>query len=612
VKATPPAGNAAKDATEVASLGVIAGCVIQSALIAARTASLSIGPLPVWACALPAYLTRAFGVLVVAAPALLVAALAYTPRRVAPRTAARAERVAQNGRWLFALVPALVLALPDRARFIGDYLLRRGAVLAGTYPGTFPQSLWLDRFVQGELVPWLGGRSEDGNLPGARWLGLAACVATTVIAASAVDRSERSRPGSRWLLMASACLAAGGYLCVFTGYARDVVEVLPLSLLLLVSLHQRVRERRGRSPVPELALSALLALHRTALCLVPAYLVASLGRSRAGTAASRGGAPARAGVLSRAALAALVVTALAMAPTLLRVLITFDLPRHAPWLSAAGGAPPPIADARSLWDLLNVLLMLAPAAPLAWLGVAGAGRPRERSFLLAAGLGWTVPALLLRPQQGPFRDYDVYAGLALAWSYVAVAGLWQVARRGRRAGRALVALSLVSTLQASLGLLLVSNDVAATEARVRHALTLADPRRPGEAANMNYYLGLNAERRGEWPAAARAFRAAAELSPSPVRLIDAGRAAAYAHDWKACEDCFAGLVARDSTSINGWCGLAGAQRSRGDTLGAARAEQRLFALCATPALRDIALSLLDYAPVIDGTGVLKARLRALR
>src|SRR5262249_10914251 len=166
------------------------------------------------------------------------------------------------------------------------------------------------------------------------------------------------------------------------------------------------------------------------------YLVASFGGPRAASSAARDGG------LSRAALALLIVTALAMALTLLRLLITFDLPHHAPWLSPGGGARPPIADPRSLWDLLNVLLMLAPVASLGWLGVAASGRPRERLFLLAAVLGWAVPALLLRPQQGPFRDYDVYAGLALTWSYIAVAGLWQVARRGRRIDRALVALSL--------------------------------------------------------------------------------------------------------------------------------------------------------------------------
>src|SRR5262249_44959622 len=156
---------------------------------------------------------------------------------------------------------------------------RRGAILQQEYPEVFPQSFPLDRIVQTTLVPALGANPSHRTLPGARWVGWLASIALTVLAARMAGawRGTPRRPG----VAATACVAMTGLRCVFTGYARDVVEALPLVLLLLLGLRQRIPAGARPSPVPEIALSALLWLHRASLGLVPAYLVATLGGSRA-------------------------------------------------------------------------------------------------------------------------------------------------------------------------------------------------------------------------------------------------------------------------------------------------------------------------------------------
>ena len=580
----------------VSAAWVLIGCILESLLIVARFISIGRGPTDLWACALPAYLPPASAAAAMLAPPLFLLPFAWISLRRSARTAHGIGRVA-----LLVLPPVLVLAFPDRAGFIGDFLFRQGSVLGRNYPASFPQSLPLDRLVQGWLVPVLGARPLEGALPGARWLGLIACVAFSLV----VARSS-ARPGadSAWRHLVWGCFVLAGYLCVFTGYARDVVESLPLTAILLFALVERLDARSQRSPAPELALAALLMLHRSALCLVPAYALVSLWPARDTTAARRNWR-------WLVGVAVLGLTIVVMGPRYVHLLWRFDLPRHAAWTSASG-ALPPIADPRSLWDLLNALLMLAPLAALAWLGPVSAASGRERGFMLAASLGWLIPMMLARPQQGAFRDYDVYAGAALTLAFVAVLGLERLAWRGRRVEKALIALSFVSTLQASLGLLLVSSDVAATEARVRHGLTIADARWTGANATMSEYLGLNAERRGQWRAAAQAYSDAARLAPSPLRLARAGRAAACAGDWQTSVEQFAALIDRDPTSAIGWSGYAGAQRGLANGRPDSVAETRLLELCRTRAQQRVAIAFLNYASALDSAGVLRAKLAAVR
>jgi len=162
------------------------GCILESLLIVARFISIGRGPTDLWACALPAYLPLASAAAAMLAPALFLLPFAWISLRSSARTAHGIGRVA-----LFVLPQVLVLAFPDRAGFIGDFLFRQGSVLGRNYPASFPQSLPLDRLVQGWLVPVLGARPLEDALPGARWLGLIACVAFSLV----VARSS-ARPGA--------------------------------------------------------------------------------------------------------------------------------------------------------------------------------------------------------------------------------------------------------------------------------------------------------------------------------------------------------------------------------------------------------------------------------
>ena len=108
-------------------------------------------------------------------------------------------------------------------------------------------------------------------------------------------------------------------------------------------------------------------------------------------------------------------------------------------------------------------------------------------------VGWLPAILLARPQQGAFRDYDVYACFALILSFAVFRLLLESLKLAPVLGRWAVLLSCLSTSQAGLGLLLVSTSPTATEARVRHGLELADRRLNLEMAQMQDFLGLLAE-----------------------------------------------------------------------------------------------------------------------
>ena len=582
--------------------GLLLSCIVGFLPIALRVGVLWTGPTTAWAFALPAYLPAGLAVASLAVPIALVCtiiALGYSTHPGGPGTSSVRRAL---GLAPLLAIPALVWALPDLTGFMGDYLFRQGAILAGNYPASFPQSLPLDRLVQGSLVPMLGVRPQAGGLPAARWMGLVACLAMTLLSVRALRRKQLNG----WSCLAIVVLAGGGYLCIFTGYARDWVELLPLTLLLLVTLLDRVRAGGRLSPAPELALSAILLLHRSAICLFPAYLIATGARLWPGQIQSPRHRFWGAGV------ALLSMVALSVGPRYVTIISAFDLPLHAPWLTSIAAPRPPVLDAHSMWDVLNALSLLSPAAPLAWLGIVALRDAHERWFMLGALAGWLPPVLLLRPQQGAFRDYDVYAGLALTLSFAAAVGLHRLIERGHSLARVCMAIAACSTLQASFGLLLVANSPTATEARVRHGLQLSEPGLTGERAGMNDFLGLQAEGRLDWLAASGYFSAASELAPSQVRLVRAGRSAAFARDWQSARKHFGEIIARDSTSTIGWCGYAATSARFDDTLETRRAEVRLLQLCRSRVRWAVALRFLSYAPALDTSGVLRQRILSTR
>jgi hypothetical protein len=492
--------------------------------------------------------------------------------------------------------------LPDRTGFMGDYLLRQGAVLARDYARTFPQSLALDRWVQGCLVPGLGANALAHTLVGARWLGLIACIATLVVSVFAVRQLGSAARYPNALILILGC---SGYLCVFTGYTRDTIELVPLTLLLVTGLFDRIDRPERMSPAPELVLLVMLSLHRSALCLTPAYAFATSNM------VMRRDTNARVPVRWLASVGLLLLGVALLAPIYVRTILEFDLPRHAGWLRSSGGPRSPIMDPRYCWDLLNAVLLLAPTAPLAAIALGSSSKRDQRALTFLTLFGWAPVALFMRVQQGPFRDYDVFACLAAVLSLLAVRALADLHPLSDRAQRVAMFLATASTLQASFGILLVSSNALATEARVRDGLRLSAPEERLQKAQMSEYLGSNAQSRLEWEQASLWFRDAAELVPSPLRLLRAGVASARTEDWRTAQRFFGKLVISDSSSVLGWCGYASSSLMLHDSTNTRLADSVLASLCRTKNRRLLALQFLNGAPAVDRSGLVRQRLRAL-
>src|SRR5262245_10409661 len=102
---------------------LVVGCCVELALVALRTLGLLIGSIRVWCCAWPSYLPVTLALVDIICPVALVGLLLlWRDARPVRRPESPFGRFLKQ--WPLAVVPILVLALPDRAGFMGDYLLR--------------------------------------------------------------------------------------------------------------------------------------------------------------------------------------------------------------------------------------------------------------------------------------------------------------------------------------------------------------------------------------------------------------------------------------------------------------------------------------------------------
>ncbi len=580
------------------SSSVLAALVLaEAAFLALRTLA-SLGVVTaVWSCNLPAYLTPSAGAAAVGVPLLAGLALFALEARVAGAPGAGGPSRLRGSLWILALAlpPLLCLSLPDRTGFLGDFLERRGSIEGARYAAMFPQSLFLDRWIQGRLLPLLATSLDLDRA--ARFLG-----ATSYLALLAIAARGSAAFGLRglWRVVAVTLLGVGGIACLFTGYSRDTVEFMPLELALCFALAARARRPARLTPWPELLLLALECLHRMAIVLIVPYLVVTLQALRAS-----GGSWRRSPPWLLAALA-LVAGSLALAPRYLRVFATFDLTYHAGWLAARGGGIP-FLDWSHDAGVLNALTILAPAAWLALLLLAGPLERSGRALDVALAAIWIPVVLLVRPQQGIFRDFDVYAPMALALSFVGVRQLARLDRIRPRLARSLGALSAISSVQGMLALMLVAASPAATDARVWAAID--DPATPAiHRAQMLDYLADGFSLAQDYRRAADLYARSVELAPTVRRLVSAGTSFADAGDYGRARGYFARLIAIDSTSVLGWCGYAATSLQLPDSAEARRSIERLRALTASPERRRVAVRFLDLDWRLDPHGTLRAAL----
>ena len=492
----------------------------------------------------------------------VLSALALAPplaRRAEPAFRRAGEAIAR-GSWVVTLVAVacaalIVLALPDQVRFVGDFQLRQGAIdEAGSAGRIFTQAMPLDLFLHVDLPTLLmgAGRLDVNWAP--RALG-ALEAALLALLALAFARALALR-GTGALVVAVAVFF-GGYLGLYTGYSKVGGEMVLLAVAVATfGLRAACDPSATGSRRGLLALGVTLALgaflHRSVVGFVPAVLLAFALALHARPAALR----------SPEIWAAIGLPVLAFALTLGRIVGTFthfDPGMHlaSPEVNAQGGLLASMFAGPRAVDLPNVVVLLAPLAPvLPLVGMAWGRRlPRGREAALLITLAVPFLGLLffLHPWQGVFRDYDTLseAGITLA-----LLAAWLAGETLRRAPSfAWVGVAVVLAVAApSVQWLAHQTDVDRGLARVAALMTGPPARSPEERGKTWDYVGVRNFNRERWDDAAAAFARAAETQPSARVLVEWGMAETMRGDLPAAQRSYRRAIARDSSNVTAWQG----------------------------------------------------------
>lgn len=564
----------------------IAGVVLWmllAALLAARAIATFVPTMAAWGLNLQRFLAPG-----IAWTTWGLAALALWPAvgtRIAPALGALGDRLGRRGAGLgVALGVALVVALcPDRVWFVGDYLMRYATLqYQHDFAKMFPQTMPLDTLLHNTIPMALRAATGLPVLAYARVLGVLEAGAFAWCAARFA-----SAAGFRGATAAAVAALAtfGGALTTFTGYLRPAAELSLLTAATGALALELVRS--GRRPLAlGITLAIALAMHRSAIALLPAAAAAwALGGRRHATLTR----DARFWIGAALPLATLAL----LAPRLLRIVTTFDLPHHleTPEVRAAGG---PLAAAfaglRAL-DLGNALVVLVPLAIALPVLVAMLGRRALRAPEALVLGALVVPQaaifVLVHPQQGVFRDWDVLApcGVAFALALAWWTGLALDARPGRGA---LAAAITASVALAALQWLLHGRDRDRGLERVRAFAFEAPAHADLERASALDFLGNREAELGHWAEAASVFGEAVALAPSPRLLQTWAMALSQSGDLDGALRAYRQLAERAPDQAPGWAGLATTATRLGlrdEALAAAHALDRLRA--GNPVVRDV-------------------------
>lgn len=465
---------------------------------------------------------------------------------VARRAAAAADRLGDSlvrapGRSaaLWAAGGALLAwMLPDRAGFVGDFLLREntlgteGVNIAQWYPQALPLDLAIHHHLAHALMLVTGPNPTDaGRLIGA-------CDAALLGWLAVRFARELDVRGGAALVAASGVFWTG-MLTLFTGYNKAFAE---MTLVIAAVGTFGVRAARsGGGIVPLLLVAAVgFTLHRSALGILPALALACAWGWRA-----RG----RELLLRPAGWIALAAPALSLAfmvPRILHIVRNVDPIHFTPAEPGKSALASAFAGARPA-DMLNLIAMLAPLAPaaLAALPALGAGAWRRREMLLLGSLALPFVALIpfIHAQQGLFRDWDDFAAAGMG---VALLAAWLLAETLQAASaRAWLALPLcLAAAVPSVQWLVHHTDEQRSIARVR-AFVEQPPARTGFERAMTWqYLGLTYLARSQAVEGADAYAHAADLLSSPHILRQWGFAESLAGHHERARGVFRTLLAR--------------------------------------------------------------------
>lgn len=493
------------------------------------------------------------------AAALLAPALARPLARALPEGATGATLL---GGALALAMGALALAFPDRLQFTGDSGMRHGTFAASEHPLLLvPQAMPGDLWLHWALPRWMLAHAHWSAEATDRALGALLAVANGM-AAARLARALRLTGAPALAVMAIAGWTAAPAL--FSGYAKALVELAVLELVAAAALAGVARGREGLT-VLGLATAAAIVLHRSGLVLLPAYLAgAALVIRREGANAWRRPALAISALPVAAALAAL-------GPRLARTLAGFDVSHH---VARAGASPAAIGGyvlaPAHLLDLANLLLLLVPALPLAFAFVVrerGDGDADGRAARAFATAALVLPplavALVVRPQQGVFRDWDMFmpAGVAVA--------AWLATRTGERLARArdgahLALPVLVLCVAVSAGWLAHQADVPRATARAR-AILLGPPARSGDERATGFdRLALVALWANDADAMAEACSLSVDAAPNPRVLGEWGMAETMRQRYAAAQAHYLRAVALNPDFTLAWKGVAASSSALGD------------------------------------------------
>lgn len=473
----------------------------------------------------------------------------------------------------WALAGALIaLVLPDRVRFVGDFLLRQGTVEIAEKPGSlFPQALPLDVWLHYNLpLRLIATQAMDAN-GAARVLGLVEAALLGALACAFARRREL-RGGAA--LATAAVVLFGGYLGMFTGFSKAFAEMSVLVAFAGVSAIGALSTGRGLLPLG-LACAVGIGLHRSALGMYPALaLVWGLWLARHG----RNGAWQRPQTMIAFALpiAALAV----MGPRILGTVLKTDTAVHftPPEVVAQGGMLAAAFAGTRLLDMASLVLMLSPLALAipALLGVLARKPERRHEALVLAALALPFVGVMafIHPAQGLFRDWDDFAATGVALSLIAAWLVGETLRDTRRFAWLAVAVTLGVAVPA-LQWLAVHVDTGRGLARVRAFVTEPPVRPPAQRGTTWDYLGIRNFRLERFAEAQAALARAAETAPSPRILHEWALAAVRAGDDVTARDVFHRLLEKDPANNLGWLGLATACMRLRDVPEAQRAATEL-------------------------------------
>ncbi len=490
----------------------------------------------------------------------LACALALVPALSAPLVA-RLPRAARDTRgWTLALAVLLGLLawnFPERAFLTGDTALRHGRFAVFEHPELLvPQALPADLLLHYTLPRWMQAHTPIDVEHAARLWGTLLAAASALTAWS-LSRAAAKRGAAAFAAATAAAFTATLALC--NGYAKSIVELNVVVLVAAGALLSLARGDRGIARLG-LAVGIALVLHRSALALVPAWLAGLLMVQLRDAGAWK--RPASwLGVL--APLAALALTGARS----LRTLTTFDASHHLSGTATSGGSW--LAATFSPLHLLDVLQVVLLTAPLAIpLGVLLIGRPAlwrraELAVFAALVLPQLAMLLLVHPQQGLFRDWDVFVTAGVALSALAA---WLVAEAiDSHEGAAWLALpvALMAAVPATQWLALQS-DVPRALARAE-AVLAGPPQRPyAEIAQGFDHIGMVRFNRDEFQQADEAFRRSIAAAPNPRLYVQWGMSATMQRRPEEAMQHYLDAVRLDPQLAAGWKGVAAAAAALDD------------------------------------------------